>query len=260
MSLALTNVSIAYPGASRKAVKDLSLSFESGAHTAILGPNGAGKTTVLKALAGLLECESGAAMLDGTNTREWPRRAFAKKVAFVSSAEESAFPIRVRDYVALGRNPYLDGWRALSTTDRDVVESALTRADLVDFEARFTSSLSAGEMQRARIGRALAQDPEILLLDEPTAHLDLGHGFAAFQLLAELSAALSLTTISVTHNVNMASRFCSRIVLMSEGCVVADGVPTEVLSADRLSAAFRWPVETVSGPGLGVVAVPVRRK
>jgi iron complex transport system ATP-binding protein len=178
----------------------------------------------------------------------------------VSSAEESAFPVRVGDYVALGRNPYLAGWRALSDVDREVVSIAIGRSGLTDFESRFMSSLSAGEMQRARIGRALAQDPEILLLDEPTAHLDLGHEFAAFELLAELSAELELTVISVTHNVNMASRFCGRVVLMSEGCVVADGAPVEVLREDSLAAAFRWPVETVTGPGLGIVAVPVRRK
>jgi len=257
VSLRLAGVSVTYPGSTEAAVHDVDLCFEAGTHTALLGPNGAGKSTILRALGGLLPCTRGGASLDGRDTRKWPRREFARRVAFVSSAEESAFPVRVRDYVALGRNPYAHGWRSETAIDGEIVQSALARADLEGFEARYVGSLSAGEVQRARIARALAQAPDIMLLDEPTAHLDLGHEFAAFAMLAELVAELSLTVISVTHNINMASRFCGRAVLLAGGRLVADGVPAEVLTPHHLARAFAWPVETIAAPGLGIVAVPV---
>lgn len=257
MSLRLAGASVTYPGCTEPAVQQVDLTFEPGTHTAILGPNGAGKSTILRALGGLMPCDPGEAVLDGRDARSWSRREFARRVAFVSSAEESAFPVRVRDYVALGRNPYIDGWRGPSGADREAVGVALARADLDSLEARYLGSLSAGELQRARIARALAQDPDIMLLDEPTAHLDLGHEFAAFALLAQLVAQLSLTVISVTHNLNMASRFCGRIVLMADGTILADGLPGEVLTPDNLARAFDWPVDTMIRPGLGIVAVAV---
>lgn len=260
MSLQLSGVSVTYRGNEAPALAGIDLVFEPGTHTGILGPNGAGKSTLLRVLAGLLPCDRGEAKLDGRNARNWSRREFARRVAFVSSAEESAFPIRVRDYVTLGRNPYLDGWRAPSDEDREAVNVALVRADLESLTQRYVGSLSAGELQRARIARALAQQPGILLLDEPTAHLDLGHEFAAFELLAELVAERSLTVVSVTHNLNMASRFCGRLVLITGGRVVADGSPESVLTPDNLARSFEWPVRTLVEPGLGIVALPVSRR
>jgi iron complex transport system ATP-binding protein len=248
---------VTYPESADPAVQQIDLTFEAGTHTAILGPNGAGKSTILRALGGLMPCDPGEAVLDGMEARSWPRREFARRVAFVSSAEESAFPVRVREYVALGRNPYIDGWRGPSGADREAVSVALGRADLEGLATRYLGSLSAGELQRARIARALAQEPDIMLLDEPTAHLDLGHEFAAFALLTHLVTQLSLTVISVTHNLNMASRFCGRIVLIADGRVLADGTPGDVLTPEYLARAFDWPVETMVRPGLGIVAVPV---
>ncbi len=260
MTLQLAGVSVTYPGSDTPALDAVDLVFEPGTHTAILGPNGAGKSTLLRVLAGLIACDEGEARLDGTNSRSWPRRNFARQLAFVSSAEESPFPTRVRDYVALGRNPYLDGWRAPSTEDQEIVNLALERTDLLQLADRYVGNLSAGELQRARMARALAQQSAILLLDEPTAHLDLGHEFVAFELLAELSTTLSLTIVSVTHNLNMASRFCSRVVLITGGRIVADGSPESVLTPENLARAFEWPVETLVQAGLGIVALPVSRK
>jgi iron complex transport system ATP-binding protein len=139
------------------------------------------------------------------------------------------------------------------------VTQALERTDLIFLADRYVGSLSAGELQRARLARALAQQSEILLLDEPTAHLDLGHELVAFELLAQLADELSLTIVSVTHNLNMASRFCGRVVLIAGGRVVADGPPEFVLTPENLTRAFEWPVETLAQPGLGIVALPVSR-
>lgn len=255
--LTLCGVSVRYPNAEARAVDDVSLEFAPSAHTAILGPNGAGKSTLLRVIAGLLPCDRGAATLAGREISQWPRRELARKMALVSSAEEVGFPIRVADYVALGRNPYLGALDAPGAADRRVVDSALARTDLTGLARRYVTQLSAGELQRARVARALAQEPELLLLDEPTAHLDLGHEFAVFDLLTQLVDELSLTVVSVTHNINMASRFCSRVVLLRAGAVVADGGPAEVLTPEHLGAAYAWPVEVLSTDGLGSVALPV---
>lgn len=260
MRLGLTQAWLRYPGAAGWAMRDVSLEFGAGAHSAVLGPNGAGKSTLLRALAGLLSCDRGGAHVDGRDSREWPRRELARHMAFVSSTEEGAFPVRVRDYVALGRNPYLGSFSPPGEKDRAIVDSALGRTDLGALADRYVTNLSAGELQRARVARALAQEPDILLLDEPTAHLDIGHEYAVFDLLAQLVKELSLTIVSITHNINMASRFASRVVLMREGEIVADGRPETVLTPQHLGDAFAWPVRTVSEAGLGFVAVPVARE
>jgi len=259
VKLGLRSAWLRYPGASGWAIEDVSLDFESGVHSAVLGPNGAGKSTLLRVLGGLLACDRGEADVDGRDVRQWPRRELAREMAFVSSTEEGAFPVRVREYVGLGRNPYLGSFSAPSARDRAVVDSALARTDMEPLADRYVTNLSAGELQRARVARALAQEPTVLLLDEPTAHLDIGHEFAVFELLSQLVAELSLTVVSITHNINMASRFATRVVLMRAGTVVADGPPAGVLTPSHLGTAYGWPVRTLAAEGLGCVAVPVTR-
>lgn len=258
-NLGMAGAWLRYPGAAEWAMKDVTLEFTAGVHSAVLGPNGAGKSTLLRALAGLVECDRGEAYIEGRRSLDWPRRDLARRMAFVSSTEEGAFPVRVREYVGLGRNPYLGSFSPPSDEDRSVVASALLRTDMQGLAERYVTNLSAGELQRARVARALAQEPAILLLDEPTAHLDIGHEYAVFDLLSQLVVELSLTIVSVTHNINMASRFASRVVLMRTGAVVADGAPESVLSPEHLGTAFDWPIHTVRPEGLGCVALPVRR-
>ena len=259
MNLGLSDAWARYPGSAEWAMRDVSLEFAAGVHTAVLGPNGAGKSTLLRALAGLLPCERGEAFIEGRASGDWPRRDLARRMAFVSSTEEDGFPVRVREYVALGRNPYLGSFSPPGDADRVVVASALERTDMRALADRYVTNLSAGELQRARVARALAQEPAILLLDEPTAHLDIGHEYAVFDMLSQLVIELSFTIVSVTHNINMASRFASRVVLMRAGTVVADGEPDGVLTPDHLGTAFDWPIHTVRPDGLGCVALPVGR-
>lgn len=259
MSLGLSGAWVRYPGAVDWAMRDVTLEFTPGVHSAVLGPNGAGKSTLLRALGGLLACERGGAHVEGRPSGEWPRRELARRMAFVSSTEEGAFPVRVREYVGLGRNPYLGSFDPPGDEDREIVGSALARTDMEGLAERYMTNLSAGELQRARVARALAQQPAILLLDEPTAHLDIGHEYAVFDLLSQLVVELALTIVNVTHNINMASRFASRVVLMRAGAVVADGEPGSVLTPEHLGTAYDWPVRTVRPEGLGCVALPVRR-
>ncbi len=258
MSFAMEGVTVRYPGSASPALVDVTLGFESGIHTSILGPNGAGKSTVLRVLLGLLKPDRGRATLDGRPTAEFGRRDMARRTALVSAVEDLAFPVSVRQFVAMGRYPHLGPVAPTRRADDELVQSSLVAVDLAPLADRLVSRLSAGELQRARLARALAQEPSCLLLDEPTAHLDLGHELEIFERVQQLTQLQALTVISVTHNVNLASRYADRIVLLSGGRVTAAGPASEVLTAARIGEAFRCPVrvESLGDLGLFVAAVP----
>lgn len=256
MSFLVDRLSVRYPGADRPAVHEASLEFEPGVHTSVLGPNGAGKSTLLRALLGLILPESGEVCFEGRTVSEWPRRQMARRTALVATGEEFAFPLSVRELVCMGRTPHLGAWRSERQMDRQVVQQALVDVELADLAERQVATLSAGELQRARIARALAQEPDHLLLDEPTAHLDLGHELATFERIAQLTKEKSLTTITVTHNLNLASRFSDRVVLLSGGRVTAVGAPRDVLVAEHIEEAYGCPVEVRDLGDLGILAVP----
>jgi iron complex transport system ATP-binding protein len=260
MSFVVNGVTVRYAGASSPALIDASLEFAPGVHTAILGPNGAGKSTLLRVLLGLIRPDAGEVRFEGRLTSAWTRREMARRTALVSAGEEFAFPVTVRELVAMGRTPHLGSWRAERPLDREVVRQALHDVDLLDLAHRSVSTLSAGELQRARLARALAQESDHLLLDEPTAHLDLGHELATFERIEQLTQGKQLTTITVTHNLNLASRFSDRVVLLSSGRVTAAGEPRQVLVAERIEEAFGCPVEVRDLAELGVLAVPTAKK
>ena len=257
MSFRVSGLTVRYPEADAPALRDVDLSFEPGVHTSILGPNGAGKSTLLRALLGLVRPESGTVSFDGRPTADWSRREMARRVALVSATEDFAFPLTVRELVAMGRYPHLGPWRSPSAKDRAFVASALRELELERLAGRPLSSLSAGELQRARLARALAQQADHLLLDEPVAHLDLAHELGTFRRIAELTAIKSLTTITVTHHLNLASRFSDRIVLLAGGRVTASGRPDQVLTEDRLQETFGCPVEVHDLADLGRLVVPL---
>ncbi len=260
MSFVVEGVTVRYAGAVRPALLDASLKFEPGVHTAVLGPNGAGKSTLLRVLIGLIRPDSGEVRFEGRPTSKWTRREMARRTALVSAGEEFAFPLSVQQLVAMGRTPHLGSWRAERSVDREVVRQALYDVDLLELAGRPVSTLSAGELQRARLARALAQESDHLLLDEPTAHLDLGHELATFERIEQLTQEKQLTTITVTHNLNLASRFSDRVVLLSGGRVTAVGEPREVLVAERIEEAFGCPVEVRDLAELGILAVPRSEK
>ena len=258
MRFSLADVSYTYPGAGEPAVSDLSVDLVPGAHTVILGPNGAGKTTLLRLLLGRLRPARGRVTLDGRACSDWPRRAFARRVALVGQGEPGVFPYTVRELVAMGRYPHLRPLGGPSETDRTAVASALDRLDLVDLADRPAGSLSGGELQRARLARALAQEPEALLLDEPTAHLDVGHEMALFELVAQLSQEKRITVVSITHNINLAGQFADDVVLLDGGRLAGHGAAEEILTDARLSAVYDWPMVVARMPGIGRTIVPRR--
>ena len=239
-----------YAGADRAAVDGISLELAAGACTAVLGPNGSGKSTLLRLLLGVLRPQRGEAWFQGRSLREWARDAIAREIGVVPQGEELAFPVGVRELVAMGRYPYLGSWRREGADDRRAIDEAMGRCDVLHLSDRLVSTLSGGELQRARVARALAQEPSVLALDEPTAALDISHEMAIFELLRELGRG-GVTVLLSTHNLNLAARYADRLVVVDEGRVAAQGAPAEVMRRDLLETVYRWPVITTPHPGPG---------
>jgi iron complex transport system ATP-binding protein len=245
------NLSFAYPLSRQPALHGLSIVIQEGMFFTIIGPNGSGKSTLLKLLLGALRPTSGIALYDGEAATEWDRRELAKRVAVVPQIEEAVFPFTVRELVAMGRYPHLGPWRSETASDRDAIARALAACDISNYAERSILTLSGGERQRARVARALAQEPRALVLDEPTASLDLGHEMALFELLASLREEKGVTVVAATHNVNLAARFATHMLLLAGGERVALGEPREVLQRERLEQVYAWPITVFSHPGPG---------
>jgi len=243
-------VSFRHPGASRDAVRDVTCDLTGEGVTAILGPNGAGKSTFVRLLIGLLAPTRGIVQFRGRGLVSWPRDAIAREVGFVPQGEESVFPMTVREVVAMGRYPHLGPWRAETEEDRRLVRHALEDVDAFPFADRPFSTLSGGEQQRVRIARALAQHGSAIVLDEPTAGLDVRHEIELFALLRGL-ASQGRTVVLVTHNLSLAARLADQALLFSEGALVAQGDPRTVLTGDTLSRVYRWPIDVVQSVEAG---------
>ena len=235
------------------AVRDVTLSLPAATLTAIAGPNGAGKSTLLALLLGHLAPTSGTVAYGGRALREWAPRALAREVAVMPQHEHTAFSISVRELVAMGRYPHLGLFEGERDADRRAVNAALARCDLEPFRDRAVDALSGGEQQRVRLARAMAQEPRAYVLDEPTAGLDVLHEMALFEFARELCAA-GATVVLVTHQLNLAARYADRIALLSEGALVVAGAPREVVTAERCSSVFRWPIDIHPHPGPGADA------
>jgi iron complex transport system ATP-binding protein len=243
-------VTFRYPEADVNALEGVSMEAPAGGCTAVLGPNGSGKSTLLRILLGTLTPSAGTAEFDDRPLAAWSRPELARAVGVVPQGEEAAFPISVRELVAMGRYPHLGPWRREGPADRRAVEEAMRRCDVHDLAARPVANLSGGERQRTRVARALAQEPRALALDEPTAALDVSHEMAIWELLRELARA-GTTVLVVTHNLNLAARYADRLVLLHRGRVAAAGTPAQVLTRDTVERVYGWPVRVVPHPGPG---------
>jgi len=249
---------VRYPGATRPALDGVSMDVPDGALYAVLGPNGSGKSTLMKALLGVLRPSGGRARLDGKDAGAWARRELARAVGVVPQAETIAFPLTVRELVAMGRYPHLGALAGESEADRRAVARALEQCDVTELAARDVTTLSGGELQRVRIARALAQEPRALVLDEPTASLDIRHEMAILELL-RASADGGMTVLVVTHGLDMAARFADRMLLLARGAVAAEGPPLEVMRSEVLERVYRWPIAVTEDPSTGIPRVtPLR--
>ena len=240
--LALRGVTYRYPGAEGDALRDVSFEAGGGEFHAVLGPNGSGKTTLLRLALGLARPSTGSAEILGRSAHAWPRRDLARVVAVVPQREETAFPQRVRDHVLFGRYPRLSLWGAERPEDHAAVARALEHCDAAHLAERWLWTLSGGEYQRVRLARALAQEPRLLVLDEPTASLDVRHEMELFERVRALVDGQGLAGVMITHHVNLAARFADRVLLLSGGRAVARGTPAAVLTRETVERVFEWPV------------------
>jgi len=251
-------VVVRYPRAARAAVDGVSFEAPRGSITAIAGPNGSGKSTLVRALVGRVPVSAGTITVDGDDARRLDRRELARRIAVVSQREEPAFPLAVRDYIALGRHPHAHLWSSVDRAGASAVERAIAEAEVQPFVDRTTDELSGGEWQRVRIARALAQDARALVLDEPTTYLDIAHEMAAFELLDAL-ARRDQAILVVSHQLNLVARFAHRVVLLHQGTVAADGTPSEVMRGDVLERVYDWPLVVTRDPAVGAPALlPLR--
>ena len=240
--LALEGATVRYERGGPPQLDAVSLSVSAGELVALVGPNGAGKTTALRAMLGLVPLERGNATVLDRPVTAWSRDELARAVAALGQREEPAFPLPVEEAVAMGRYPYLGPWRGMGPQDRAAIARAMARADVASLASRWVQTLSGGEWQRVRLARALAQEPRALVLDEPTASLDVRHEMELFELVADLVRRDGLAALVVTHHLNLAARFAGRLVLMTGGRVAAEGAPADVLRSERLSSVFDWPL------------------
>jgi len=249
VSCAVREVRYRYPGAQRDVLQDVSLVVQPGEFHAILGPNGSGKTTLVRIALGALRPLSGSATIGDRPAHEWPRRELARVIGVVPQREDNLFPQRVRETVLLGRYPFLSLWGRERPEDHAAVDRALAACDATDLADRWVWTLSGGEYQRVRVARALAQEPRLLVLDEPGVSLDLRHEMALFELVRGLVDAQQLGVLMITHDLNLAARFADSLLLLSEGTVVASGAPEGVLTRQTVERVFGWPValQTVEG-------------
>jgi len=246
-------------GSGRPALDGVSMGAAEGSLFAVLGPNGSGKSTLMRALLGVTPLVSGTARLGGRPIGEWRRGELARAVGAVAQTESIAFPLTVRELVGMGRYPYIGALSSQRDADRIAVNRALEACDVADLSDRDVTTLSGGEFQRTRIARALAQEPGALVLDEPTASLDIRHQMAILELLRR-SADDGMTVVLITHSLDLAGQFSDRVLLLDEGRVAAEGPPVDVLREDVLSDVYGWPISVVPDPDTGAPRVaPMRR-
>ena len=249
----------------RIAVSGVSLSLNTGEITAIIGPNGAGKSTLLRTLNGQLPRSSGSVLLDGEPIERLNRRNISRRIAVVAQEAELRFPVTVLEFVLGGRFAWAthSGWGWETERDLDVAESVIRETELNSLSARLMSELSGGERQRALMARALATEAPILLLDEPTANLDLSHQATLLSLVRARCDQRRAAALVVTHDINLASEFADNILLMKQGRTVNTGRPAEVLTPQILQDVFEIRIlvdahPVTGGPRITPIHDPIR--
>lgn len=234
--LGAKGVSLAYED--RLVVDGLDVEIPEGEVVSLIGPNGSGKSTILKALSRALKTRKGVVLLDGKDIQAISPRQVAKRLAILPQTPESPGDITVQELVWHGRYPHMQWWERAGAKDKETVDWALKETKLSQLAERPVASLSGGERQRAWIALALAQDPQILLLDEPTTYLDICHQLEVMELIRRLNEDFRLTVAMVLHDINQAARYSDRIIALKNGRIVAQGTPREVLTRGLLRDVF----------------------
>jgi iron complex transport system ATP-binding protein len=254
------NISFGYePGAD--VLRNVSFTVNSGEFLSIVGPNGSGKTTLLRLLDRILIPNLGTILLGRTNFQKLSRSDIAKRIAFVPQNGSLQFPFTVYEVVLMGRSPHIRGAAFESHRDREIARLTMEQTDVAHLADQPITRLSGGERQRALIARALAQEPDIILLDEPNAHLDIAHQLEVFRIIKQLNTQAGLTVVSVSHDLNLAATFSDRIAMLMNGELTALGPPREVFTEEKINAVFRTRVliddhPSVDAPRVTLLSAP----
>ena len=245
-ALSVVGVSLGYR--ERPVVREASLHVAAGELVGIIGPNGSGKSTLLRGIAGTLDLAAGSVSFDGVDVRRLRRVDLARRLAVVPQSPNLPDAFTVREIVLMGRTPFLGHFQSEGPRDHAVAEQAMRSAGVLDLAERLVGQLSGGERQRVVVARALAQEPIILLLDEPTSHLDPHHQAQVMAVVRE-RCDRGLAALAVLHDLNLAAQFCDRLILLHEGRVRAEGTPGDVLTQENVARAY--------GPCVFVCANPL---
>ena len=245
MNLSVENLQFRYPGV--PVLRDVSFNVPAGDFLSLLGPNGSGKSTLLRLLDRILIPQAGSIALDGRSLASYSRHDLAKKIAYVPQDTLWVFPYTVLEIVLMGRSPHIGRTGFESQQDLDVAFEMMRLTDIEHLADKLITAISGGERQRVLIARALSQKPEILLLDEPNAHLDISHQVDIFQILREQNERHNLTIVSVSHDLNLAAAFSARVLLLGEAgdngsTIFALGKPADVLTESNIEKVYKTPV------------------
>ncbi|MFO7991421.1 MAG: ABC transporter ATP-binding protein [Thermoplasmata archaeon] len=243
-----------------KAIDGIDLKIKKGDFVGIIGPNGCGKSTLIRALTKVLRLWGGRVLLHGEDIEDMTRNDIARKISVVPQDTYVSFPFSVEDLVLMGRTPYLGRFESPSERDVEIVNRSLKNVNCLHLKERKVTELSGGEMQRVVLAKALAQKPEVLILDEATSHLDIGHKIEVMELISKKNIADGLSVISIHHNLNLAARYCKRLILMDDGRVFSEGRPREVLKPSNLRAHYGLEAEVHENPRDGSLYITPLKK
>lgn len=252
-----SDLAFAYNGS--PVLKSFTFTLKPGELVGLVGPNGAGKSTFLKLISGLLQPNEGDVQLLSRSLRHYGVKDVARIVAHVPQSTAFDFPLTVREVVLMGRSPYLGRFQIEGSQDREIADNAMRTTNTFHFADRFINTLSGGERQRVLVARALAQQPRVLLLDEPTSNLDIKHQLELLGLVQDLAHRCGIGVVAAIHDLPLAARFCDRVALLAQGRIVADGKPDEVFTPYRLAEVFGVEVTVEHEPATGSLRlVPLR--
>lgn len=252
-AISINDLTVGYHGA--PVIRNLSLDIAVGERVAILGPNGAGKSTLFRALTGLLQPHAGCVMLHGHPVRQTPAVERARLIAMVPQELDTSLPFTAGELVMMGRTATLGRWTPPSRTDHRLVAEAMELTGTRHLQTRSFREMSGGERQRVAIAMALAAQPQIILLDEPTSHLDMNHRLEILLLIERLNREQKMTILMIGHDLNLAAEYFPRLVLLQEGRLVADGSPEVVLTPVTLRTVYQCDVAIYRDPVTAVLRV-----
>ncbi len=248
----VANVQFGY--AAKQVLRDISLSIERGSFCGIVGPNGSGKTTLLNAITGQLKFAAGSIKIKGRDISSYRIEELARHIAIVPQNMDIRFPYTCLEIVSMGRTPFKSRLQGLTSEDLEIVENAMKLTDTLDFAGRLVTELSGGERQRVIFAKALAQQPELLFLDESFSNMDMYYSIKCLNLLKELCASQGLTVVSIIHDLNLASTFCSEVAVLKQGKLVKYGQAPAVLVPELIQEVFNIKVIRAGETGLAVLS------